>query len=198
MLGKRKNAIATLVTAGMLIACTAVKADTVHNQSVVDTNAFGWDSVGGARDTQQIADDFKPTIDGTIGILHWTGKYHDSVTSSAKKFEIRIFSDVAGKPDKLIFSQELVTAGKDTGGKDSGDDKLLSYTAPLAGTPILQSDSTYWLSIREIDSSTLSVWSWSFHKDDVVGGYSYRRSETHSWSVGTIDMAYSMSLDPLN
>ena len=63
MLGKRKNAMATAVTAGMLIACTAVKADTVHNQSVVDTNAFGWDSIGGA---QQIADDFRPTIDGPM------------------------------------------------------------------------------------------------------------------------------------
>ena len=197
MMNKKSDIFASLLLAAMTIGSSSAGSDTIHDQSMVDINAFGWDSVGGPEIVQQIADDFKPSVDGSIAFLNWTGKYHDSSEPAAKRFELRLFADAAGHPGNLIFSQSLPVAASPIGGLDIGAHKLLNYTAALTGSPILKTGSTYWLSIREIDPSTSAMWSWSFHNSDVAGGYSYRRKGSALWVTGAQDMAYSLSIAPV-
>ena len=194
---RKSKLIAGILTATVLMAASSARSDMTHNQSMVDIDGFGWDSVGGVENVQQIADDFRPPADGSIKFLHWTVKYHNGSELAPKKFEVRLFVDANGRPGAVIFTQSLMVAGADTGGADSGSHKLLTYTAVLRRAPILRSDRTYWLSIREDDPSTSALWSWSFHNSDVSGGYSYRRGENAPWTVGVTDMAYSLSIDPL-
>ena len=194
MKNKKSELFAGLLFAAMMTTGPVAWGDTFHDQSMVDINSFGWDSIGGAEDVQQIADDFRPMNDGSIKILNWTGKYHDDAHSTANKFEIRVFANSAGQPGEVIFSQSLPVAGSDTGGMDSGAHSLLSYTATVTDAPILKSGKKYWLSIREMDPSTSATWSWSFHNSDVAGGYSSRQGERGSWAVGTKDMAYSLHI----
>ena len=165
-------------------------SDSVHDQSAVDRKAFGWDSVGDGGGQQQIADDFRTGLTGTVTKLSWTGKYHDSSIPAAKTFEIRIFAD------SHVFSQSLPVTGIDSGTTDIGPHRLLTYTVWLNGCPALKGDRRYWLSIRENDPSTTAVWSWSFHNGDVAGGYSYRRADGATWAVGARDMAYSLFVAP--
>lgn len=196
MLIKKSSAIAGVFASAMVIGATATGADTVHDQSTFDINAFGWDSVAGAPNTQQIADDFQLSVDGKIAILNWTGKYHDNSVLEEAIFEVRVFRDAGGQPGEMVFSQPLVAAASDTGIVDKGAHKLLTYTATVNGSPIFHGTATYWLSIRESDPSTSATWSWSFHNSEVAGGYSYRRGAGTGWAVGTQDMAYSVSITP--
>jgi hypothetical protein len=190
------NLISGLLAAAILVTAPSAWSETTYNQSSVDINAFGWDSVGGTRDVQQIADDFHLPIDGSITRLSWTGKYHEGAELAAKRFEVRIFSDMSGKPGSEIFAHTVMAAGVDLGLKDSGGHDLLTYSVPLKKSITLSSAKTYWLSIREDDPSTSALWSWSFHNADIPGGFSYRRGENAQWSVGTTDMAYSLSVHP--
>jgi len=196
MMNKKTDVLAGILVASLLFAGPPAQADTIHDQSMVDVHAYGWDSVGGGATTQQIADDFRPAFDGSISILNWTGKYHDYFDVSAKKFEIRIFSDAGKKPGHVIFSQFLQVAGNSTGGVDGGSDEILTYTTALTGSPVLKAEKTYWLSIRESDPATSAKWSWSFHNSNFAGGFSYRQKDTAPWATGTEDMAYSLSITP--
>ncbi len=91
----------------------------------------------------------------------------------------------------------LQVAGALNGGMDRGAHKLLTYTAALTGSPVLRAEMTYWLSIRKSDPSTSVMWSWSFHNGDVTDGYSYRRGDSTPGAIGAEDMAYSLSITPV-
>lgn len=190
--------LAGFMTVVLLIVAPVSASDSVHDQSQFDSSAFGWDSVAGNADTQQIADDFKLAADGKVTVLNWAGKYHDGSVPESKMFEIRIFGDSGGRPGALIFARVLPVSAGDTGIVDQGDHTLLTYTVFLNGSPVLHRETTYWLSVRETDPSTSATWSWSFHSMDVAGGYSYRPGADGPWAVGTRDMAFSLSITPMH
>jgi hypothetical protein len=179
--------------ATMVLASSTVTADTVHDQAAFDTNGYGWDSVTG-ESNQQIADDFRLKRSGKITNLRWTGKYHDSSAPGEKLFEVLVFADQYGKPGKILHSETVSARGWDTRVSDIGSHRMLSYNTSLTRSPVLDAGRTYWLSVRESDPTTKALWSWSFHKGNVAGGFSYRLGKSREWSVGSRDMAYALTV----
>jgi len=182
-----------MATGAMMVFAASVSADTVQDQSAFDKNAYGWDSVAD-NGHQQIADDFQLKSAGKIVKLNWTGKYHDAVIVGIKSFEIIIFADQKGVPGEIVHVETVKSAGVDTGVSDIGQHKLLSYKTSLKRSPRLDMNRTYWLTIRESDSTTKSRWSWSFHSGHIAGGFSYRLGLEKPWSVGRRDMAYALTV----
>ncbi|NKB19462.1 MAG: hypothetical protein GKS01_02855 [Alphaproteobacteria bacterium] len=190
---EKTNSIIGIAMGAMMTIGGAAFADTVHDQSAFDKNAYGCDSVAGSS-VQQIADDFRLKQAGEISKIGWTGKYHDSSVPGKKSFEITIFADQKGVPGKVIHVEIVHAASFDTGVTDIGEHKMLSYKALLKQSPTLEAYRTYWLTIRESDPTTKSRWSWSFHKGNIAGGFSYRLGMQQAWSVGNRDMAYALSV----
>ena len=187
-----KFVLGAAVTA-MVLAGGTVSADTVHDQAAFDTNGYGWDSVAGDS-KQQIADDLRLKQTCKITNLRWTGKYHDSSAPGEKMFEVLVFADQQGKPGRLLHSETVSARGWDTRVSDIGSHRMLSYNTALSGSPVLDAGKTYWLSVRESDPTTKALWSWSFHKENVAGGFSYRLGTGQKWSVGSRDMAYALTV----
>ncbi|MBK19467.1 MAG: hypothetical protein CMM52_11595 [Rhodospirillaceae bacterium] len=189
---KTSTSLSIVVLATALVT-GHVSADTVQDQAAFDTKSYGWDSVAGLGN-QQIADDFRLKHSGKISNLRWTGKYHDSSIPGETKFEVLIFADRNGTPGKLLHSENVSVTGWDTKVSDSGSHRMLSYNAELLSSPALKAGHVYWLTICESDPETQVRWSWSFHKSDISGGYSYRLGNSSRWALGKKDMAYALSV----
>ena len=139
----------------------------------------------------RIANSFDLASTALLTEVTWFGYYVDGQVLTESPFRVRIFEDDAGLPGGLYYEESMQAIGTDTG--LSTDDKpIVEFTATLTLTPLLQSSTTYWISIAHATIPEVQfLWSRGTTLD---GTFALRDSDDGTWEFGgtAYDQAFTL------
>jgi hypothetical protein len=129
----------------------------------------------------RVANSFDLGSTALLTEVRWFGYFIDGQVLTESPFRVRIFEDDGGLPGDLYFEESMQATGTDTG--VSTDDKpVIEFTVTLTLTPLLQSGTTYWISIAHATIPELQfLWSRATTLD---GTYALRTSDDGAWDFG--------------
>ncbi|MDB9434847.1 PEP-CTERM sorting domain-containing protein [Microcystis aeruginosa] len=105
-----------------------------------DTNSFG--------NFATVYDNFSFSSDNLVDGVDWVGGYFNGSPAAISSFALSIFSNNAGQPGSLLFSETITgNAGETFIGTSNLGSPTYSYSASLTNTFLAQAGATYWLAI---------------------------------------------------
>jgi hypothetical protein len=139
----------------------------------------------------RIANGFELASTALLTEVRWFGYFIDGQALTESPFRVRIFEDDAGLPGDLYYEESMQAIGTDTG-LLTDDKPVVEFTAALTLSPLLQSGTTYWISIAHATIPELQfLWSRATTLD---GTYAFRDSDDGPWEFGgaAYDQAFTL------
>lgn len=167
-MNKMGSSIATtaalLFVASLALLPTHLNAQVLYQQTTLETT-----DQGAYQDfCQQLADDFSPTVTGSVGNITWTGIYYGTDNPAAtESFTVQIFADNAGLPADAPLYEIVGDATKTDSGSVLLGETLYDYSLSIA-SPILNAGTTYWVSVYT--NEPCSNFAWSNSTDGTADG----------------------------
>jgi hypothetical protein len=185
-------------------------AGTVYSQAgngdACDT--FCWTSSSGAGGTFQTYDNFSLSKSASVSNVSWQGFYWDGVTASnnpvgpdTNAWEIQFYSDNAGQPGTLLYSQTLpeadvTTTFLDTGSFNGSTVNVYDISAALPADFTASAGTTYWFSVLSEQTNFNPLFSWSPAVNQPPNAYSIQNASGGAYGVVADDRAFTLSAVP--
>lgn len=150
--------LAPLTVALLSLVTLRTEAATIYNQSFANADSHTSQNdtqPGGFGSFSKTYDNFTLNTDGEISDVHWVGAYFPEAgatnigTPVMNGFLIELWSDNAGEPGSLLFSESISgNAGETFLSNGLYNQVFYSYDANLASSFMAIAGTEYWLSIQ--------------------------------------------------
>lgn len=156
------NLRSILMAAAIFLSLPAQAGVVVYEQA--------WDGSGVAYASQndsalfgdfaKVYDNFTLAQDAGIREVHWQGGYVDGDAGPIGSFLLEFWSDSAGQPGALVFSQSVAGSAGETLLSSLPGIAVYSYQVVLGDLFMASAGTQYWLSIQPV-LATPRQWAWA-------------------------------------